>query len=122
METTGSGFLASTFECERVHHATSLGRMFGVIVGGAHLVARSERAGVEECRRHAPKAIRSHHVACIAQSPQRLGERVVAHRVSDQAIADCVSLLERESQERAAGGTGAWPTRRVNVLEPTRTD
>jgi len=45
-----------------------------------------------------------------------------AHRVSDQAIADCVSLLERESQERAAGGTGAWPTRRVNVLEPTRTD
>ena len=45
-----------------------------------------------------------------------------AHRVSDQAIADCVSLLERESQERAAGWTRAWPTRRVNVLEPTRTD
>jgi excisionase family DNA binding protein len=28
-----------------------------------------------------------------------------AHRVSDQAIADCIALLERENQERAAGGT-----------------
>jgi excisionase family DNA binding protein len=28
-----------------------------------------------------------------------------AHRVSEQAIADCIALLERENQERAVVGT-----------------
>jgi excisionase family DNA binding protein len=28
-----------------------------------------------------------------------------AHRVSEQAIADCIALLERENQERAVGET-----------------
>src|SRR5215470_9278535 len=39
-----------------------------------------------------------------------------AHRVSDQAIADCIALLERENQERAAGGS--FPRARFLGAEP----
>jgi len=37
-----------------------------------------------------------------------------AHRVSEQAVADCIALLERESaQERPAPRTPRWDSRRL---------